>query len=197
VNCFTGAIRKATPKTGSVNSKTLRNQIVTNTRNAKKHFFIWHSKCRSDPKKFWSVVKSVKPRTHLPCSLSNGQVTVASCTITFLLWSSPVCRGDVAVYGITQDEVYMHLRMIKLNSAAGPDGITSWILCTFADVIPPSLASLYNLSIYTGQRPADWKLSNVVPIPTEPNRLGVLIPVTLLPIVSEVLERHLHQLLID
>ena len=108
---------------------------------------------------------------------------------------SQYAEGDAAVYGITQDEVYMHLGMIKLNSAAGPDGITSWTLCTFADVIPPSLASLYNLSIYTGERPADWKLSNVVPIPTEPNSLGFLIPVSLLPIVSQVLERYLHQFL--
>ena len=99
-------------------------------------------------------------------------------------------QGDAAVYDITQDEVYMHLRMIKLHSVAGSDGITSWILFTFADVISLSLAYLYNLSIYTGQRPTDWKLSNVVPIPTEPNRLG---SISLLPIVSEVLERHLHQ----
>ena len=64
-------------------------------------------------------------------------------------------EGDAAVYDITQDVVYMHLRMIKIHSAAGPNGITSWILCTFADAISPSLASLYNLSIYTGQRPTD------------------------------------------
>jgi len=50
-------------------------------------------------------------------------------------------EGNAAVYDITQDEVYMHLGMIKLNSAAGPGGITSWSLCTFADVISPSLAS--------------------------------------------------------
>jgi len=76
-----------------------------------------------------------------------------------------VCRQYAAVYDITQDEVCTHLRMIKLHSAAGPDGITSWMLSTFADVISPSLASLYNLSISTEQILADWKLSNVLPIP--------------------------------
>ena len=93
----------------------------------------------------------------------------------------------------------MHLRMIKLHSVAGSDGITSWILCTFADVISPSLASLYNLSIYTGQRPADRKLFNVVPIPKEPNQNDVRFfrPISLLPIVSKVLKRHLHQLWMD
>jgi len=58
----------------------------------------------------------------------------------------PQCiEGDVEGYDITQDEVYMRLRMIKPHSAAGPDGITSWMLSTFADVISPSLASLNNL----------------------------------------------------
>jgi len=40
-------------------------------------------------------------------------------------------EGDAAVYDITQDEVYMHVRMIKLNSSAGLDGINSWILCMY------------------------------------------------------------------
>ena len=83
-------------------------------------------------------------------------------------------EGGAAVYDITQDEVYMHLRMIKLYSAAGPNGITAWVLANFADVISPSrLASLCNISIYTGQRLADWKLFNVVPIPKEPNKNDV------------------------
>ena len=183
--------------------KTLRNKIVTNIRDAKKHFFIRLSTCRSDPKKFWSIIKSVKPRTCLPCSLSNGQVTVSSDTVKAGLLNEfftscfnpavqppsyselPQCaEGDAAAdYDITQDEVYMRLRMIKPQSAAGPDGITFWMLSTFADVISPSLASLYNLSIYTGQIPADWKLSNVVPIPKEPNKNDVRFfrPISLAP----------------
>ena len=56
--------------------RALRNKIVTNIRDAKKQFFFRLSTCRSDPKKFWCIIKSVKPRTSLPCSLSNGQVTV-------------------------------------------------------------------------------------------------------------------------
>jgi len=108
----------------------------------------------------------------------------------------PQCAdGDAAVYDITQDEVCMHLRMIKLHSATGPNGITSWILSTFADVISPSLASLYSLCIYTGQILAHWKLSNVLPIPKEPNKNDVRVfrPISLLPVVSKVLKRHLHQ----
>ena len=40
--------------------------------------------------------------------------------------------------------------------------------------ISPSLAFLYNLSIYTGQILADWNLSNMVPIPKEPTMLDSL-----------------------
>ena len=41
---------------------------------------------------------------------------------------SQCTEGDVEGYDITQDEVYMRLRTIKPHSAAGPDGITSWML---------------------------------------------------------------------
>ena len=87
----------------------------------------------------------------------------------------------------------------RMRSTWSPHGITSWMLSTFADVIAPSLASLYNLSIYTGQIPTDWKLSNVVPIPKESNKNDVRLfrPISLLPVVSKVLERHLHQLLMN
>ena len=193
--------------------KTLRNKIVTNICDAKKHFFIWLITCRNDPKKFWSIIKSVKPRTHLP-----GQVTVPSDTDKadllnefFISCFNPAIQSpsysefpqcadsDAAVYDITQDKVYMHLRMIKLHSAAGPDEITSWMLSIFVDAISPSLAPLYNLSISTGQILADWKLSNVLPIPKEPTKYNVRFfrPISLLLVVSKVLERHLHQLLMD
>ena len=47
--------------------------------------------------------------------------------------------------------------------------------------------------------PADWKLSNIVPIPKESGKQDICFfrPISLLPVISKVLERHLHKFLLD
>ena len=91
------------------------------------------------------------------------------------------------------------LRSLKPHSASGPDEISVWMLRTFADDIAPSVSALFNVSIAQGLLPADWKLSNIVPFPKEPGKQDIHFfnPISLLPVVSKVLERHLHQFLLD
>ena len=91
------------------------------------------------------------------------------------------------------------MRSIKPHSATGPDGVTSWMLCSFSEDIAPSVSSLLNLSIRNGQIPSDWKLSHVVPIPKESSCHSVqsFRPISLLSILSKCLEKHLHQLLLE
>ncbi len=70
--------------------------------------------------------------------------------------------------------------------------------CT-AGAIAPSVTKLFNLSIQSGQPPTAWKCSNVVPIPKKqgPMRPNDFRPISLLPILSKVLERHFHCLISD
>ena len=86
-----------------------------------------------------------------------------------------------------------------LHSASGPDGISTWMLRTFADSGSPSIASLFNLSINCGKLPAKWKLSYIVPIPKESSRQDVRFyrPISLLPNISKCLERHIYRLLLE
>ena len=93
----------------------------------------------------------------------------------------------------------MYIRQIKTHSAPGPDGITAWMLTNFAQSIAPSLSSIFNLSIAIGGLPADWKLSNIIPIPKSSARDDVRFfrPISLLPIVGKILEKHIHQLLLE
>ena len=78
--------------------------------------------------------------------------------------------------------------------SSGPDGISANMLKATAITIASSLCKLFNLSITTGQFPAAWKISNVVPIPKDgdksvPNNYR---PISLLSIVSKLLKRHIH-----
>ena len=63
--------------------------------------------------------------------------------------------------------------------------------------IAPSLTVLFNLSISSCSVPNSWKLSTVVPIPKTKhpsNNPGDYRPISLLSIISKLLERHVHGL---
>ena len=199
--------------------KSLRNSIVSKIRLAKKTFLNNLSSSLNDAKKFWSTIRKIHPRpdpssmilTHGSVSASSNSDKAAllnhffsSCfndSTTTLTFSTPsaedVCR-DMDWADCTPEGISALLKQIKPHSSAGPDGITAWMLRSFADEIAPSITSLFNLSIKTGNVPADWKLSNVVPIPKgdkKKNEVQSYRPISLLLIISKVLERHFHQLI--
>ena len=200
--------------------KSLRNMIVSKIRTAKKEFFGNLAYCISDTKKFWSIIRSIQPRVDFSsCSLTNGSTTVsdhsdkatmlnnffASCfnqTFVPASYQTPspsACLSELDGFDCVPEEVCIRLKNIKNHSSAGPDGITAWMLQTFAEEVAPSVASLFNLSIKTGKIPVDWKLSNIVPIPKDSSKheVGSYRPISLLPIISKILEKHLHHLIQD
>ena len=65
-----------------------------------------------------------------------------------------------------------------------------------ATSIAPSLAKLFNISIKLGHFPTCWKTS-VVPIPksSQHNEAANYRPISLLSVVSKLLERHIHQVI--
>ena len=99
----------------------------------------------------------------------------------------------------TVDEVVNLLKKTKVHSASGPDGVSAWMLHTFADELAPSIASLFNLSLKGGKLPDEWKMANVVPIPKNSHIQDVRSyrPISLLSIISKTLERFVHQILME
>ena len=99
----------------------------------------------------------------------------------------------------TVEEVEQHLRTLDTSKANGPDGISAKMLKETATSIAPSVTKLFNLSLKSGCFPTLWKLSHVVPIPksndyTNPSNYR---PISLLSILSKVLERHIHTVLTE
>ena len=68
-----------------------------------------------------------------------------------------------------------------------------------ASSIAPIVTKLFNLSIQSGQIPTEWKQSLVVPIPKASNKSSPsnYRPISLLSVLSKVLERHIHMLITD
>ena len=81
----------------------------------------------------------------------------------------------------------------------GPDNITPYLLKTARPYIVESLTYVYNLCIEQNIFPAALKNAKVVPLP-KTNDLSYLSnyrPISLLPIISKPLERHIHKHLLQ
>ena len=96
--------------------------------------------------------------------------------------------SDIA---ISTDEVASFLHNLDTSNASGLDGLPSMLLKNCAQQIAPSLCTLFNHSLKCGRLPLEWKSANITPL--HKKHLKELAenyrPISLLPIVSKVLER--------
>ena len=92
---------------------------------------------------------------------------------------------------ITEQEVGSFLSTLDTNKATGSDEIPAKLLKETASVITPFLCKVFNKSLQLGKVHRDWKLANVVPVYKKGNNEQTenYRPISLLPIVSKVLER--------
>ena len=60
--------------------------------------------------------------------------------------------------------VHKQLVTLKVNKAAGPDGISPRVLKELADVLAKPLTTLFQNSLDKGKVPADWKMASVCPV---------------------------------
>jgi hypothetical protein len=94
---------------------------------------------------------------------------------------------------ITAEEIEHLLVILDKNKSSGPDGISAKMLKAVAHSIAPSVSRLFNQSNMTGCFLAVWKVSNIVPTPKNGDNASPsnYRPISLLPILSKVLENHI------
>jgi len=92
------------------------------------------------------------------------------------------------------DKVCQLLRELDSNTATGSDGIPAIILKNCAQELASPLARLYQRSLKTGCVPDAWKLATVTPVYKKGPRSDSANyrPISLLPIVSKIMERIIH-----
>ena len=100
---------------------------------------------------------------------------------------------------LAPDHVAAVLRNPDNNKAHGPDGIPARLLTETAYQIAPSLCDLFNKPLRTGAVPQNWKLANVVSVYKKGDKEHVenYRPISLLPLISKVLERCLFDCIKD
>ena len=91
---------------------------------------------------------------------------------------------------VSEDDVLILLRGLNPSKASGLDEIGASFLKLGAPAIASSLSSLFNNSLSTGVFPEDWKCAKVSPVYKSGPRSDPANyrPVSLLPIISKVLE---------
>ena len=96
----------------------------------------------------------------------------------------------------TAEEVLFLLTSLDVMKASGPDGISAHMLKATAAAITPVVTKLFNLSITTCSFP---RAAVVVPVPksTDHTLLSNYQPISLLAILSKVLEKYICSLVME
>ena len=100
---------------------------------------------------------------------------------------------------ITEDFVYTFLTSLDNNKATGIDNISSKIIKISAPVITKQLTDICNHSIRNSCFPSIWKKARVTPLhkrnsTDDPENYR---PISILPLLSKVLEKHVHNSLYE
>ena len=194
--------------------RALRNKLVGALREAKRVFLQSMSGKIKDTNQFWAAYRSISSTTsRVPSTLTNG-VSMASTSFDratlmndhFATFFTPPHSASVSVPPVVEGvpslstlqcsgaDVMSIVGGLRAKIACGPDQITSTVLKKCAPAIAEPLAEVFNTSLATGRLPSEWKESHVVPVfkagdSTEVNNYR---PISLLSLVSKVLERVVH-----
>ena len=92
---------------------------------------------------------------------------------------------------VSVDDATKQLIGLDTSKACGPDGISARLLKECSQQIAPSLCGIFNQSLSSGQIPTEGKSADITPIHKKDSKEPAenYPPISLLPIVSKVLER--------
>ena len=197
--------------------KKLRNAVTLALRRSKNEFFSALNPSRKD---FWKAINSLTDGARsIPTLIDSDGSSVSSpaskATLLNLCFSKnfnsstpPITRTDMLPmppypcpdeFLCPEEKTYHLISSLDVNKASGLDKISARMLKGTAPSITPIITALFNMSLSTGIFPDSWKSSLIVPIPKpgDSSNPGNYRPISLLPIVSKLLEKHVYDLLCE
>ena len=173
-------------------------------------------KVKQDPKKFWSFVKSKRVNSSLPsvmkwgskcrenpqekCKMFNEYFYSVFTDSPDDSINSPISHSSydpsISSLVIEENTVLEELSKLDTSKATGPDNISAIFLKQCRSELKTSICALFNRSLKEGIVPVEWRKSNVVPVFKNKNSDDDITnyrPISLLSIISKVLERLIHK----
>ena len=91
------------------------------------------------------------------------------------------------------------MKKMKTSHGSGCDGIASFFIKIALPLISGSLCDLFNLSLFSGKFPTDWKIARVAPIYKSGARddCSNYRPISVLPVLSRAFEKVVYNQLYD
>ena len=196
-----------------------RNHVVAMLRQSKQSFF--NRLNDADSKTFWRTVRLLNhQQTSLPTLHHNGTAIELSESKADALNNffyncfnhrfPPLASSD-SEYAYkellsqdcpqhllcTEDTIFDLLVALDTSKSTGCDGISGKMLKSTADSITPTLTALFNMSISSGKIPKEWKMGRIAPVPkgTDRTSLSGYRPISILPVISKVIERHVKSII--
>ena len=114
------------------------------------------------------------------------------------LTANSVNTPQFTISHITPKNIEELLKLVPSHKTAGSDGLGARILKTAAPAISLPLSRLINHCIDIGTFPSAWKIAEVTPIYKGQGSKGYknnYRPISVLPLVSNIFEKHVHQAL--
>ena len=163
-----------------------------------------------NPRKLWHIINTVTSRTRQriePTCDVEDVATAYSKVVTdndrppvLTMPQGPSRPTALSAFQyVRTNSVYRLLRGINAAKATGSDSIPGVLLKCCADITAPSVAALFNASLSRGAVPSAFKLAHVSPLhkacdPAVPTHFR---PISLLPILSKLLEKLVQKELVS
>lgn len=171
------------------------------------------SQIKSNPKSFWSFVKSKKQVSDIPSTMIYGDCVsksyseianmfahffssnFESSTIHAARYSNVFDMLDIGIFEVSEDDVYNAIMQIKNNIKSDSDGLCAFLLKNCAHSITFALTYIFNLSLNQGVFIDKWKSAFITPIFKSGRKDDVTNyrPISKLSCVSKVFEHVIHK----
>ena len=135
---------------------------------------------RTNPKRFWSFLRSKTKSKHIPYEMkfqgntSDEPEVVANYFSNFFHSNftdvhstdnlppiNSFINPNLSIVQLSAAEVRIILQNIDTSKATGPDGIPGVFLKNCAKELAPSFTKLLNISLQAGMFPNSWKMANL------------------------------------
>ena len=200
-----------------------------NLRLKRKYFSEKISECHGDLKGSWKTINQVINKSSKTTSIPSLNVegvsikdnkTIASsmnnffCTIGNKLSDkipekpNPLLSNEYELgnavrnfsfKAVSENDVTKVMKKMKTSHGSGCDGIASFFIKIALPLISGSLCDLFNLSLFSGKFPTDWKIARVAPIYKSGARddCSNYRPISVLPVLSRAFEKVVYNQLYD